>query len=120
MRKAFNYAVPDVRRYIKSLAKEVLGYGFDGLELDFMSHPFLFRSGEERKFTDKLTDFVKDLKCVVDGSVGPEAKLMVRVPSTVDRCLRIGIEIERWIREEIVDMISIGRCYTPFTIPTEE
>ena len=45
---------------------------------------------------------------------------MVRVPSSIDRCLKIGIDIERWIRDELIGMISIGRCYVPFTIPTEE
>ena len=43
---------------------------------------------------------------------------MVRVPGSIERCERIGIDVRTWIGEEIVDVLSLGRSVTPATIPT--
>ena len=122
-RKAFNYAIPEVRAYILSMVDEITDYGFDGMELDFMTFPYIFRLGEEEKQMDLLTGLVRDIRSLVDRKAEERGKprlLMTRVPANIDRCRRIGIDVETWIKDGLVDMLSIGRSYMPFSIPTRE
>ena len=122
-RRALNYAVPEVRAYILSIVDEITEYGFDGVELDFMTFPYIFRLGEERQHMDLLTRMVRDIRELVDRKAEDRGKpglLMTRVPARIDRCQEIGVDVETWIKDGLVDMLSIGRSYIPFSIPTEE
>ncbi len=117
MRRSFDYAHPELRQYVISIVEEMLEFENEGAELDFMSHPFLFKLGEEGKHAPLLTEMVGRLK----GMAAERGKLlMVRVPATIARCERIGIDVKRWISEGLVDILSVGRCAAPTTIPTVE
>ena len=123
MRKAFNYAVPEVRAYILAMVDEITDYGFNGMELDFMTLPYIFRLGEEEEHMELLTGLVRDIRSLLDrkGGDGEGPRLlMARVPANIDRCRRIGIDVETWIADGLVDLLSIGRSYMPFSIPTRE
>ena len=117
MRRAFDYATEGCRDHVAGLAEEILGFDNDGIELDFMSHPFLFRLGRERQDAPLLTGLVRRVKAL---AAERGKSLMVRVPGSTERCERIGIDVRTWIREEIVDVLSLGRSVTPATIPTGE
>lgn len=115
MRRAFDYAAEGCRDHAAGLAEEILGFDNDGVELDFMSHPFLFRLGRERQDAPLLTAMIRRVKAL---AAERGKSLMVRVPGSIERCERIGIDVRTWIREEIVDVLSLGRSVTPATIPT--
>ena len=122
-RRALNYAVPEVRAYILSIVDEITEYGFDGVELDFMTFPYIFRLGQEQQHMDLLTGMVRDIRELIDRKAQDKPKpglLMTRVPARIDRCREIGIDVETWIKDGLIDMLSIGRSYIPFSIPTEE
>ena len=36
-----------------------------------------------------------------------------RVPNTTARCRYVGIDIPRWLRDDIVDVVSLGGGYVP-------
>ena len=117
MRKGFDYAVEDVRNYVISIVDAMLSFPADGVELDFMSHPFVFKLGQERERAPLLTDMVRKVK----ESAAERGKLvMVRVPATIERCEKIGYDVNCWIREGLVDLLSLGRSVTPASIPSEE
>jgi len=44
----------------------------------------------------------------------------VRVPTTTSRCLHVGIDIERWLEEDLVDIVSLGGGYVPFNANWDE
>lgn len=44
----------------------------------------------------------------------------VRVPMTVEKCRHIGIDIERWLKEDLLDVLITGGGYVPFTMPTSQ
>ena len=117
MRRAFDYAAEGYRDYVVGIAEEILSFDNDGVELDFMSHPFLFKLGRERQDAPLLTGMIRRVKAL---AAGRDKSLMVRVPGSIERCERIGIDVRTWIREEIVDVLSLGRSVTPATIPTGE
>ena len=117
MRRAFDYAAEGYRDYVVGIAQEILGFDNDGVELDFMSHPFLFKLGRERQDAPLLTGMIRRVKAL---AAERDKSLMVRVPGSIERCERIGIDVRTWIREEIVDVLSLGRSVTPATIPTGE
>jgi len=43
-----------------------------------------------------------------------------RVPMTKKTCLHVGIDIERWLRDGLLDVLTTGGGYVPFTMPTRE
>ena len=115
MRKAFNYAVDELRRFVVDLVEELLDFDYDGVELDFLSHPFLFRLGEEQSAAPEVTEMLGKIKRM---ACERGKRLMVRVPATVERCLRIGYDVPAWIEAGVVDMLSLGRNVTPAVTPT--
>ena len=117
MRKSFDYAVEDVRTHVIAIVERILSFDSEGVELDFMSHPFVFRLGREQEDGHLLTDMMREVRAL---AAETNRLVMVRVPATIERCGKIGIEIRTWIREGLVDLLSLGRCVTPASIPTEQ
>lgn len=111
-RFAYNYAVPEVRRYKTALAKETIAnYDLDGLDLDFVRFPRVFPKGTGREKADLITGMLKDLREALDEKgkrVGRRLELSVRLPPTPELALAFGYDVETWVREEIVDIIIAG------------
>ena len=92
--------------------------GVDGIELDFMRHPGVFRIEEAASQGYLLTDMVAAIKAAVDAAAlrsGRTIELVVRVPPTVYDCHRLGIEISRWISDGLVDVVVAGEGWIAHT-----
>ena len=92
--------------------------GVDGIELDFMRHPGVFRIEEAASQGYLLTDMVAAIKAEVDAAAlrsGRTIELVVRVPPTVYDCHRLGIEISRWISDGLVDVVVAGEGWIAHT-----
>ncbi len=66
---------------------------------------------------DLLSGLVRDIRGLLDAKAGADRNrrlLVTRVPANIDRCRRVGIDVETWIADGLVDLLSIGRCYVPF------
>lgn len=74
----FDYAIPEVRAYAKSILHEIIGnYDIDGLVLDYMRN-YLNQS------VDSLTDLCRDVKRWLDEKgrrTGKTLELKVRIPA---------------------------------------
>ncbi|TMV42965.1 hypothetical protein FE783_36645 [Paenibacillus mesophilus] len=74
----FDYAIPEVRAYAKSILHEIIvNYDIDGLVLDYMRN-YLNQS------VDSLTDLCRDVKRWLDEKgrkTGKSLELKVRIPS---------------------------------------
>jgi hypothetical protein len=118
---AYDYAQPDVREYFLGLIRQICErYDVDGVDLDWLRHPFFFRFGEERKGIPLMNDFVRRVALTVRAAAkrrGRPIALSMRVPDTPDRAVEIGLDVATWIAEGWVDLLVAGNGLTTFSAP---
>ena len=111
---AVDFGHPAVRKYYHDIVEEVCGrFDVDGFEYDFMRHAQLFRSvanggKASQEELDMLTGMMRDLRAVTEAAgraKGRPLMVAVRVPDSVEYCRAIGIDIERWLSEKLVDIL---------------
>ena len=51
---------------------------------------------------------------------GKGLDLMVRVPATIERCERLGLDIHEWVEGYLVDVVVAGGGFIPFEMPIRE
>jgi hypothetical protein len=121
---ALNYDNFEVRkkfiRAIKAGVDKLAGqHRLDGIELDFTRHTILFKSvADGGKASDRqlalITDLVRLIRKDLDQTAldrGRPILLMVRIPDSVEFCRAIGIDIEEWLKEDLVDMVVNSDYY---------
>lgn len=123
-RTGLNYAFPEVREYMRRIIFETFErFDVDGVELDYMRHPGVFRSDEAYQNRYLMTDLIetvhKRLK-EVGAERGRDLQLAVRVPPTLADSVRIGLDVERWIRDGLVDIVAVGGGFISFETPIRE
>ncbi len=120
---------PDVEPRLLAIIEEVLvNYPVDGVELDFLRAPFYFRTSYEgRPATEAqvaiLTRLVRNIRTLVLQESTRQGKpflLAVRVPATPKSCQKIGIDINTWLQEKLIDVMSLGGGYITFDLPIKE
>ena len=114
---AVNYARPEIRelafRYIEEVCEN---YDVDGIELDFFRHPQLFKGVANgalatQKELEMLTEFMRRVRKMAETTGTKRAKpvlIAVKVPDSVDFCRAIGIDLERWLAEDLADILVPG------------
>ena len=107
--KALDYAIPAVREHAMQLAREILErFDCDGIELDWMRHPFNFRPGMEMEGRGILTEFMRELReCANTAAArnGRPCEVSVRVPTRPEDARRTGYDVVRWSREQLIDRV---------------
>lgn len=113
---AVDYGVEEVRDLAFRFCEEVCtNYDVDGLELDFFRHAFLFRcSGQGQpcgqRELEQLTGLIRRIRVMTEATGqkrGRPILLAVRVPDSVEYCRFIGIDLESWLREGLVDLLVV-------------
>ena len=100
-------ADPLVRNKQLMLFNELVeNYDIDGLELDFACHPggaspYLIEDNVVQ-FTPTITDYVGDIRDMIKSS-GKDIVLGARVYPSEKMNLRFGIDLRRWIDNQVVD-----------------
>lgn len=106
---AWNYADPRVIPMRMEILQETVDrYDIDGLELDFLRHPILFPAGDEQKHSYILTDFMKKVRGMLNDTGlkrGKKMELGILVPHSPGLCETVGMEIQAWINEGLLDYI---------------
>ena len=104
-----DFAHEEVRALRRDIALEVCErYDCMGFVFDFLRIPGYFRFGEERRNAHLLTQMVRETRAGLDEigrTKGREIGLAVRLPPTVDGTRRLGIDIEDWIDDHLVDIV---------------
>lgn len=107
--RGLDYGHPEVREMYRKLIVETLQrYDIDGLELDFMREPYLFRQGAEQEGAEILREWLRGVRRLVyDASVrrGHPIALGVRVPSRIEVARSWGLDAVRWAHEGLVDVV---------------
>ena len=110
---AMDYGRYEVRDLAFRFVREVCeGYDVDGVELDFFRHPVNFH-GPARGFEASgvelgmMSDLIRRIRLMMD-EVGKERGrpilLAVRAPDSVEYCRIIGLDIESWMAEGLIDL----------------
>ncbi len=117
----FNYAHREVREHRLEFINSVCrGYDFDGLELDFFRAPFFFKFGEEEEHLDTMTGFVRRIRQDLDEigqARGRPYLLAARVPDTPAQARLVGLDVEQWLVEGLLDLLVVGESVTTMTRP---
>jgi hypothetical protein len=88
----------------------------DGVELDFFRHPVYFKpqmTGHpvEQEHCDHMTDLlrrVREMTERVGAKRGQPVLISVRVPDSVDFAKAIGLDLRRWLEDDLIDLIAAG------------
>lgn len=111
--RAFDYGKKEVRDHHFALIRELLErYDPYGIELDWIRSIFHFAPGMEEEGRSILTEFVSDVKKLVDEwseKRGHKIKLSVRIPESPETSVRLGMDAPEWIRLGLVDQIVLSQ-----------
>jgi len=112
-----DYSHGIVREKLFQMSRDICtGYDIDGLCLDFMREMQLFKSvamggkasGAARK---QLTDLMRRIRKTADEAAAKRGRpilLAVRIPDSAPYCKDVGIDLEAWFAEKLVDIVIGG------------
>jgi len=114
---ALDYGQEKVRDLVYRIVEEVCtNYEVDGLELDFWRYPVLFRTvaegskaGDDER--EALTGLIRRIRKTADRITLQKSEVIliaVRVPDSVGYCHDMGIEIETWLKDGLIDILIPG------------
>lgn len=107
--RGLDYAHAAVRDLYRALIVETLQrYDSDGLELDFMREPYLFRIGAEAEGAKILQAWLHEIRLLVDDARarrGHPIRIGVRVPSHIEVAQSWGLDAVAWAKEGLVDLV---------------
>ncbi len=116
---AVDYGKPEAReKVLRILADVATRYDVDGLELDFFRHPVYFRpqmTGDPvtEEQCDMMTGLLRRVRAVTEEVArrrGRPMLIAVRVPDSLGYARAIGLDLERWLADDLVDIVT-GSCY---------
>ena len=91
------------------MVREMLvDYGSDGIELDFMFFPLYFRQDETEAGIHVMNKFVGQVRKMANDigqEQGRNIPIMARVWHRKEENLKIGLDVESWLREGDVDFV---------------
>jgi hypothetical protein len=114
---AVDYGRREIRdlafRYVAEICRN---YNVDGVELDFFRHPVFFRSTTQGKpATDQqraeMTELLHRIRALADEAGkqrGRPILIAVRVPDSVEYCRAIGLDLERWMADDLLDLLIVS------------
>ncbi len=114
---ALNYEKAEVREKALRILEDVASrYDVEGLEMDFFRSPIYFQpqmfgKPVTQEHCDIMTDLLRRVRRMADErSVrrGRPLLIAVRVPDSVECSRAIGLDIERWMKEDLVDLLAVS------------
>lgn len=121
-----DYSYPEVREHRLAIIRELIErYDWDGLELDFTRHTFLFPSDVAEQRAPVMTEFVAQVRKLLDLEGQRKGKghlvLGVRVPYELKISRRIGLDLSAWVKKGYIDYLAPGAgVWTEFNIKVED
>lgn len=114
-----DYARPEIRELAFRYIEEVcLNYDVDGIELDFFRHPCFFKStasggAASQAECDLMSDLLRRVRAMTEVVGLQRARpilVLVRATDSVTFNRALGLDLERWLREGLLDLLSTT-CY---------
>ena len=119
----FDFSHREVRERVTAIVREfVSDYDIDGVELDFYRYPCFFRSvawggtatEEERALMTEMMRAIRKEVDAVGRRKGRYFLIGARVPDASAVAREIGLDIETWMREGLIDLCLLGGDYGHF------
>ena len=120
-----NYEIPEVRERVYRIIEDVAQrYDIDGIELDWSRHPIFFAPAmdgnpAEPRHVAIMNGFVRRIREMterVGRDRGRPLLVACHVPNGVDAALRIGLDVETWLENDLVDIMIGGWGYIPLAM----
>lgn len=114
----FDYSKEAVRKYRLAVIEEAIERNIhlmDGFELDFNRVQVFFPKGKALLGKDDMTELVRQVRKKLDTvskKLGRPMYLFVRIPPSDEACEWAGLDIYRWMKEQLVDLISPAQLMT--------
>jgi len=114
---AVDYGEAEVRAKYSAVCREIAdGYDIDGILVDFMKNPWIFKSvawggNANAKELQQLTEMMTGIKSAVRAAAQKKNHpilLVVRVPDSLQYCKAIGIDLQTWIDQKLPDLVVFG------------
>ena len=117
---AFNYENPEVHKHrIEFIRRNASAHDFDGYELDFTRFIWTLPQGKERELAPLMTELVRDVRAELNAVAdrrGRPYTLAVHVPDSLETSLLLGLDVETWVSDGLVDALVVGMGFMPYTI----
>ena len=118
-----DFSFAEVRAFIlAAMTAFVERFAVDGLEMVFRDNRY-FAPGRGPELEHLMTELVGSIRAMLDqrASGGKRLALGCRVPSTIDECHVMGLDVPTWVRQGLVDYVSPADCmYAEFNLPYDE
>lgn len=124
-----DFEKPEVRDYLFRITEEICRrYDVDGVEIDYFRYPMFFRPNLDGNPATQdqlniLTEFQRSIMHMAEREGerrGRPILVAVRVPVSVKTCRNAGIDIERWLGDDLVDVLSLGNGAAWPNLPVDE
>ena len=115
-----DYAQSLVREKVLAICAEICeNYYIDGLELDFWRHPPFFKRhawGKEviQEELDQMTELVQEIRALTKRTEREHKRpflLATRIIESAEISRRVGLDVRRWLNEDLVDMLITGEVH---------
>ena len=121
---AFNYEREEIRSYrLDYIDRQARGHDLDGFELDFTRGVWNFPLGRERELAPLMTDFVRQVRERLN-EIGEERgrpyTFDVHVMDSVEKSHLLGQDVEAWLTEGLIDVLTVGMGYLPYALRLDE
>jgi hypothetical protein len=113
----FDYVHEEYRSYKLGIILEFIDRYkdiLDGVQLDFMRHPLYFTPPHGMESAHLITEMVSQVRQRLDELSEEQGKpyyLFVRVPSTIRDAKWAGLEVDKWISDRLVDVVTPALIY---------
>ncbi len=112
-----DYALDEVRDTAFAFVEEIVTrYDVDGIQLDFFRDPALFASTarghpaslDEIELMTGWMSRVRTLTETIGEARGRPLLIAVRVPDSLDYAWKLGMDVENWLAQDLVDLLVVG------------
>ena len=108
----WDFSVPEAREHKVRVLRDVLERrNFDGVEINFARNPTCLPPGHQWEQRHHLTELMRAVrKMTLEIAVARGRPLLVgaRVPENLIGCHFDGLDVETWVQEGLVDILSPG------------
>jgi len=114
---AVDYNIPEVRDKVYRIFTEICHrYDVDGIELDFFRHLIIFKEQINgipitQTQCDKFTEMLRRIRRMTEREGlrrGKPMLIAVRVPDSVGYCRALGLDLEQWLKDGLIDIVTGG------------
>ena len=108
----WNFAIPEVRKHKLNILREIAEkLNYDGISLDFARVCPVLPPGKGWLKRGKVTQFLRDFRVMTESIAekrGRPLLIGLRIPENLEGCHFDGLDIESWIKENLVDILAVG------------